>query len=235
MIRVENISKRYKGDLVLECINWEIEDDAFVILTGRSGGGKTTLLSIMGGLAKPDEGRVLIDGDDIWQLPEPELAVLRNRKLGFVFQFPSLIPTLSMLDNVLLPIAFSGVPPALQDRDRVRTLLEMVGLQDKEHLYPSQLSGGQQRRVAIARALVNSPSIILTDEPTGDLDERTEDEIMRLFKEISDQGTTVVMVTHALNYVKLSGATYTLKHGRLLPYEEDEVAPDVAASRRRIS
>lgn len=216
MIRVENISKRYKGDMVLDGINLVVEQGAFVILTGRSGGGKTTLLSIMGGLARPDEGRVLIDDIDIWQLPEPELAGLRNRKLGFVFQFPSLIPTLSVLDNVLLPIAFSGQSPSRDDRDHARTLLEMVGIYDKETHYPSQLSGGQQRRAAIARALVNRPAIILTDEPTGDLDEKTEAEIMHLFRRISDQGATVVMVTHALNYVKLSGATYTLKQGRLL-------------------
>lgn len=224
MIRVENISKHYKGDLVLDGIDWTIEDGAFVILTGRSGGGKTTLLSIIGSLTRPDAGRVLIDDVDVRALSEADLAAFRNRKLGFVFQFPSLIPTLNVLDNVLLPIAFSNRSPMREDKDYAEALLEMVGIIDREKYYPAQLSGGQQRRVAIARALINRPSVMLTDEPTGDLDEKTEAEIMRLFREINRQGSTVVMVTHALNYVKF-GETFTLKKGRLLPYEETEVAP----------
>ncbi|MDR1241198.1 MAG: ABC transporter ATP-binding protein [Deltaproteobacteria bacterium] len=223
MIRVETLSKQYKGVDVLNRINWRVEDGAFVIVTGRSGGGKTTLLSIVGGLTRPGEGKVFIDDADIWQLPEPELATLRNRKLGFVFQFPSLIPTLHVLDNVLLPIAFSGRNPNVEDREFAGSLLEMVGVTGKDDYSPSQLSGGQQRRVAIARAMINRPSIMLADEPTGDLDEKTEEEIMRLFQRINGQGTTVIMVTHALGYVK-SGLAYTLKNSRLMPYEESEVA-----------
>lgn len=222
MIRVENLTKRYKGDLVLDDIEWEIQDGELAILTGRSGGGKTTLLSIMGGLTRPDEGRVLIDGTDIWQLPEPDLAALRNRKLGFVFQFPSLIPTLTVLDNILLPIAFGDRSPNREDLAFANELLEMVGIADRKKHYPSQLSGGQQRRVAVARAMINRPSTVFTDEPTGDLDERTEAEIMHLFGEINRQGTTVVMVTHALAYIK-HDKTFTLKQGRLIPYEESEV------------
>jgi ABC-type lipoprotein export system ATPase subunit len=224
MLRVENLRKRYKGELVLNGIDWAVGDGDFEILTGRSGGGKTTLLSIMGGLTRPDEGRVFIDDIDIWALPESELAAVRNRKLGFVFQFQSLIPTLTVLDNVLLPIAFANRPPTKADRQQALSLLDMAGITDKEKHYPAQLSGGQQRRVALARAMINRPAIILTDEPTGDLDEKTEAEVMRLFRTFNRQGTTIVMVTHALSYVSF-GRTWTLKQGRLLPYEEAEVAP----------
>ncbi|MDR1489898.1 MAG: ABC transporter ATP-binding protein [Desulfovibrio sp.] len=214
MIRLENIGKRYQDLTVLDRINWRIEDGAFVLVTGRSGGGKTTLLSIVGGLTRPDEGRVFIDDVDIWRLSEPDLAALRNRKLGFVFQFPSLIPTLRVLDNVLLPIAFSGRTPTREDREYALSLLEMVGVTDKESAYPSQLSGGQQRRVAIARTMINRPSVILADEPTGDLDETTEAEIMSLFQRFNRQGVLIVMVTHALDYASF-GTPYLLKNRQL--------------------
>ena len=227
MIRVEALSKRYKGATVLDGIDWRIENGSFAILTGRSGGGKTTLLSAMGGLTKPEEGRVLIDDIDIWRLTEPELASLRNSKLGFVFQLPSLMPALNVLDNILLPIAFSGRSPNREDRDFALSLLDMVDVTGKENLYPSQLSGGQQRRTAIARAMINRPPILLADEPTGDLDERTEAEIMHLFQQINRQGVTIVMATHALDYVGF-GQAYTLKSGRLIPYEAAEVSPGAA-------
>jgi ABC-type lipoprotein export system ATPase subunit len=223
MFLVEALSKRYQGAAVLDGIDWRIGHGEFVILTGRSGGGKTTLLSVMGGLTKPDEGRVLLDDVELWKLTEPELASVRNSKLGFVFQFPSLLPALNMLDNTLLPIAFSGRSPNREDRDYAISLLEMVGIGGKEDQYPSQLSGGQQRRAAIARALIMRPSILLADEPTGDLDEKTEAEIMHVFQEINRQGTTLVMVTHALDYISF-GKAYTLKGGRLLPYDGAELS-----------
>ncbi|MDR2725846.1 MAG: ABC transporter ATP-binding protein [Candidatus Adiutrix sp.] len=226
MIRVEALSKLYKGAPVLDGIDWHIENGGFVILTGRSGCGKTTLLSALGGLTRPDEGRVFIDGVDIWDISEPELACLRNGKLGFVFQFPSLVSSLNVLDNILLPVALGGRNPDREDRDFAGSLLEMVGVTGKEDQYPSQLSGGQQRRVSIARAMINRPPVLLADEPTGDLDERSEDEIMHLFQTVNRQGTTVVMVTHALNYAGF-GTAYTLKDGRLRLYEK--AAPEVAA------
>ena len=228
MFQVVALSKRYKSMTVLDGIDWRIERGEFAILTGRSGGGKTTLLSVMGGLTKPDKGCVFFDNIDIWKLSEPELAAVRNSKLGFVFQFPSLLPALNVLDNLLLPIAFSGRSPNREDRDYAFSLLDMVGIHGKETEYPSQLSGGQQRRTAIARAMINRPAVLLADEPTGDLDEKTEAEIMRLFQRINQQGTTIVMVTHALDYVRF-GKTYTLKGGRLIPYEEAEVSPEGTA------
>lgn len=218
MIRLEALGKRYKSVEVLNRITLTVDAGEFVVITGRSGGGKTTLLSIAGALTKPDEGAVYIEGIDILRLPESELAALRNRKIGFVFQFPSLIAALTVLDNVLLPVAFSDRSPNRTDRDFAESLLEQVGITGKNALYPSQLSGGQQRRVAIARAMMNRPSIILADEPTGDLDETTEAEIMNLFQEINRRGTTVVMVTHAVDYAEL-GKAYVLKNGSLFPYE----------------
>ncbi|MDR1685317.1 MAG: ABC transporter ATP-binding protein [Desulfovibrio sp.] len=228
MIRLEALGKRYKNVEVLNRVSLTVDDGAFVIITGRSGGGKTTLLSIAGALTRPDEGSVCIDEVDILQLPEPELAALRNRKIGFVFQFPSLIAPLTVLDNVLLPVAFSDRNPNHADRDFAESLLEQVGITGKNALYPSQLSGGQQRRVAIARAMMNRPSIILADEPTGDLDETTEAEIMNLFQGINHRGTTVVMVTHALDYAGL-GRAYVLKNGGLLPYAGSALAPEASA------
>jgi len=228
MLQVEALSKRYKGMTVLDGIDWHIGHGEFVILTGRSGGGKTTLLSAMGGLTRPDEGRVLINDVDIWKLAEPDLAFVRNSKLGFVFQFSSLLPALNVLDNILLPIAFSGRSPNRKDRDYAVSLLEMVDVNGKEDQYPSQLSGGQQRRAAIARAMIMRPAILLADEPTGDLDEKTEAEIMHVFQRINQQGTTLVMVTHTLDYIGF-GRAYTLKGGRLSPYEETEVSPAGAA------
>ena len=219
MIRIEAIKKRYKDAAVLDGVDWLVENGSFAILTGRSGGGKTTLLSVMGGLTRPDEGRVLIEGVDIWTLSEPELALLRNNKLGFIFQFPSLMPALHVLDNLLLPIAFSGRSPNREDRDFALSLLDMVGMAGKEAMYPSQLSGGQQRRAAIARALIKRPPILLADEPTGDLDEKTEAEIMQLFQRINRQGTTIVLVTHALKYAGC-GTAYTLQDGRLILLKE---------------
>jgi len=230
MIRVESLRKCYKGTAVLDGIDWRVENGEFVILTGRSGGGKTTLLSVMGGLTKPDEGRVLIDDIDIWKISEPDLASLRNRKLGFVFQLPSLMPALTVLDNIFLPIALSGRSPNREDRERARSLLEMVGVTGKEEQYPAQLSGGQQRRTAIARAMINRPPILLADEPTGDLDEKSEDEIMLLFQMINQQGTTVVMVTHALKYIGF-GKAYTLKEGRLNPFEEPQAPPETTTGK----
>jgi ABC-type lipoprotein export system ATPase subunit len=232
MIRVEALSKRYKGATVLDGVEWRIDAGDFAILTGRSGGGKTTLLSVIGGLTRPDAGRALINDVDIWRLSEPELAKLRNSSLGFVFQFPSLMPALNVLDNILLPVALSGRDPDREDRAFALSLLEMVGMDGKEGQYPSQLSGGQQRRAAIARALIMRPAILLADEPTGDLDEKSEAEIMRLFRDINARGTTIVMVTHALDYAGF-GKTCTLKDGRVIPFDAADPAPENAAKEGR--
>ncbi|MFZ5775437.1 MAG: ABC transporter ATP-binding protein [Thermodesulfobacteriota bacterium] len=166
----------------------------FVVILGHSGSGKTTLLSMIGGLTLPDQGEVLVDGVNIASLPDHALASMRNQKIGFIFQFASLIPTLTVMENILLPLSFGGIPAG--SRERATEILARVGLADKANAFPSQLSGGQQRRIAIARAFINQPDIILADEPTGDLDEETEKDILALFRGFNQQGTTFLVVTH---------------------------------------
>ena len=188
-----------------------MSDGEFVAVVGHSGSGKTTLVSLMGGLTKPTSGKVLIGGTDIWTLDNVNLARLRSEKIGFCFQFSSLIPTLNCIDNVRLPASFAGGERG--GLERAMSLLETVGVADKAKAYPSELSGGQQRRVAIARSLVNEPRIILADEPTGDLDEQTEADIMKLFQGLNEQGVTIVMVTHSRKLASEAGRVLTMTAG----------------------
>jgi len=175
-------------------INLDIDRNDFVTILGHSGSGKTTLLSLIGGLAAPDSGKVLIDGKDVRNGNDKKISQMRNETIGFIFQFASLIPTLTAFENLLLPLSFSGRKE--DGLKKAAQLLHEVGLSEKRNCFPAELSGGQQRRVAIARAFMNDPQIILADEPTGDLDEETEFEIMKLFYERHQQGTTFVIVTH---------------------------------------
>lgn len=199
VISLKDLSKTYKVGpstvRAVESLSLEIPRGQMVSIVGHSGSGKTTLLSLIGGLTKPSSGRVLLDGVNIWTLSDKELSILRNRKIGFAFQFASLIPTLSSLDNVRLPATFSGAHGG--DEHRAAELLELVGLADRSHSYPAMLSGGEQRRVALARTLMNQPEIILADEPTGDLDEETEADILETFRKINAEGVTIVIVTHS--------------------------------------
>jgi len=200
MIEVRNISKTYQagGQSVhaVNSANLHIEKGEFLSIVGHSGSGKTTLLSLMGGLTRPDSGTVVIDGVDLWRIDDNELSGFRNRKINFIYQFASLIPTLTSLENVMLPSAFGNWSGNTEER--ARELLGLVGLSDKLNSYPSELSGGQQRRVAIARAFINEPEVLLADEPTGDLDEDTEGEIFDLFKRFNEEkGLTFVLVTHS--------------------------------------
>ncbi len=202
IIEIQNASKTYtsKNTQVhaVQDVSMSIDRGEFVVITGRSGSGKTTLLNLVAGLATPTSGRILLDGAEVWQLPDREQSRLRNRRLGFVFQFPSLMPSLTSLENVMLPTMF-GDPAAREGaRDRAVQLLTDVGLSDKLNAYPRQLSGGQQQRVVIARSLMNQPDLLLADEPTSDLDELTEQEIMGIFRDIHQRtGITVLLVTHA--------------------------------------
>ena len=180
-------------------ISLSINKGAFLSIVGHSGSGKTTLVSIVGGILKPTSGKVLLDGVDICTLDDNRLSEYRAQRIGFMFQFASLLPILTAQENVLLPGIFNPTPKRATNEKVAQDLLEMVGIGDKKDAYPAQLSGGQQRRVAIARALLNSPDIILADEPTGDLDEETEAEIMDLFEEINQQqGVTIILITHNL-------------------------------------
>jgi len=196
-IRLQSVSKFYKqGNLTvtaLDDVNLEIRAGDFLVITGRSGAGKTTLLSVIGGLTLPTQGSVTFNGTDLTRLDDVALSALRARQIGFVFQFASMLPTLTAQENVSVPLLFAngtGAP------NHVPELLRLVGLENRAHHYASQLSGGQQRRVAIARALINQPAVLLADEPTGDLDTDTEKEILELFRTFNQQGMTIILVTH---------------------------------------
>ncbi len=195
-------------------VNLDVDVAEFMVITGRSGSGKTTLLSLMGGLTRPTSGRVLFEGLDIWKLDDERLSHLRRLKIGFIFQFASLIPTLSVRDNLKLPTIFYN---AKFDTDkRSEHILEMVGLTSKINSYPSQLSGGEQRRVALARSLMNNPKVLLADEPTGDLDEKTEADIMEDLFHLNKKGVTIIMVTHNTELIKYSTRNITMSNGKIL-------------------
>ncbi|GAB4407796.1 MAG: hypothetical protein OHK0032_03190 [Thermodesulfovibrionales bacterium] len=221
MIEVRDVTKRYMAGgqdiLAVDNVSFRCEKGEYVSIIGHSGSGKTTLLSLIGGLTRPDDGDIMIDGMSILSLDDDRLSGFRNRKLNFVFQFSSLIPTLTALENVMLPVVFS---PEQRNGEGVREeairLLDAMGLRDKIDSYPSELSGGQQRRVAIARAFINNPDIILADEPTGDLDEETEAEVIRFFKRLNEEkGITFIVVTHSTTIANEAKRVLRMHNGRL--------------------
>jgi putative ABC transport system ATP-binding protein/lipoprotein-releasing system ATP-binding protein len=207
VIVLKEVKKTYlprKGQPVeaVRGVSLHIERGEFLVLTGRSGSGKTTLLNLIAGLTPPTSGQVFLEAVDLWSLSDHEQSALRNQKIGFIFQFPSLMPALTAHENVCLPMIFNQNHASGDATQRAATLLEMVGLAEKLKSYPSQLSAGQQQRVVIARALFNQPQLLLADEPTSDLDEQTELEIMELFKEIHrSTAVTIVLVTHTSQLV----------------------------------
>jgi ABC-type lipoprotein export system ATPase subunit len=220
LVSCQKLQKKYMVDkqpvLAADTINLDIARSDFLTILGHSGSGKTTLLSLIGGLTTPDSGKILIDGKDVWSGGDTEISQVRNQTIGFIFQFASLIPTLTAYENLLLPLSFvTGKPTGRQQAEQ---LLEEVGLIDKRNCFPAELSGGQQRRIAIARAFMNNPQLILADEPTGDLDEETEADIMQLFYRRHEQGTTFVIVTHNSQLAKghKSLRVLQMKNGQLM-------------------
>jgi putative ABC transport system ATP-binding protein len=199
VIRIEDLYKSYQTSAgafpALKAVTLDIAAGEFVAIMGPSGSGKSTFMNILGCLDKPSAGRYLLDGGDIENMGKDELALLRNRTIGFVFQGYNLLQRMSLLDNVALPLIYCGEEHRERDQ-RAQELLAKVGLADKAASLPSQISGGQQQRVAIARALINRPRLILADEPTGNLDSHTSEEIMKLFEELNREGITIVLVTH---------------------------------------
>ena len=217
-IALEDVSRLYvMGDAVvraLDHISLSIEERTFTAIIGPSGSGKSTLMALIGCLDVPTSGRILIDGEDTSGMTEEELAYLRNRKIGFVFQHFSLLPKLSALDNAALPLLYAGVPMR-ERKERAAAMLERVGLGDRMHHRPSELSGGQKQRVAIARALINDPAILLADEPTGALDSVTGHEVMDLFHALHEEDRTIVFVTHDQGLASECGSMIRIKDGRV--------------------
>ena len=206
----------------LKGVSFTIDAGEFVTIMGSSGSGKTTMLNILGCLDKPTEGKYLLDGVDVKSLSRDELAKLRNRKIGFVFQSYNLLARTSALENVELPLLYNSDVPAKERKEKGTKALESVGLGDRLDHVPNQLSGGQQQRVAIARALVNEPVMILADEATGNLDTRTSYGIMALFQELNAKGKTIVFVTHEPDIATFSSRTITLKDGRVVKDVKNE-------------
>ena len=239
-IHLENIYRTYDlGEVqvhALRGVSLEVHAGEFVAIMGASGSGKTTLMNILGCLDRPTKGRYILDGTDVSSLSNVELARIRNHKIGFVFQQFNLLARTTALENVELPTVYAGI--SLQEREkRAKEALERVSLADRSGHFPSQLSGGQQQRVAIARALVNSPAILLADEPTGNLDSRTSVEIMDILQRLNDeQGLTVVLVTHEQDisqYAKrvIEFRDGRIRHDRIVPkrFLASEVLPTLSA------
>ncbi|MFN3927846.1 MAG: ABC transporter ATP-binding protein [Pseudanabaenaceae cyanobacterium] len=219
VIRLEDICKYYGAGetqvTALDHINLTIQAGEYCSIMGASGSGKTTCMNIIGCLDRPSGGRYFLDGQDVSQLDDDRLAEIRNRKLGFVFQSYHLLPQLTALENVMLPMAYANIPPR-QRRERAEAVLTRVGMGHRLHNRPNQLSGGQQQRVAIARALANNPVIILADEPTGALDSRTAAEVMELFGELNQSGITIVVVTHSAEVAHHAQRICLFRDGKIL-------------------
>ncbi len=222
LMTLRHISKIYTtGEVAvhaLDDVNIEIQQGEFVAIIGQSGSGKTTLLDILGCLSHPTNGEYWLHGAHINKLPDSELTTIRNQQIGFIFQTFHLLPRKSALENVQLPLMYAGATRTKQ-QDRAREVLTMVGLQDRLTHHSNQLSGGQQQRVAIARALANKPALLLADEPTGNLDSQSGNEILSIFEELHHQGQTIVMITHDPLIARHADRCITLLDGRVLTDE----------------
>jgi putative ABC transport system ATP-binding protein len=218
LVELRNVSKIYHlgGEEIraLDDVSCDINEGEFISIIGPSGSGKSTLMHILGCLDSPTQGTIKLDGTMIHDASPRELATIRNRKIGFVFQFFNLLPKLNVLQNVELPMIYSGVG-AKERRDRAMDALKMVDLANRSKHRPSQLSGGQQQRVAIARALVNSPKIVFADEPTGNLDSNTGEAILNLFRSLSSQGRTIMLVTHDPEIAAVTPRRIEIRDGKI--------------------
>ena len=219
MISAIDITKTYNGKdgtiTALGSVSFKVKKGDFIAVIGRSGTGKSTLLGVTGGLLKPSSGEVFLDGQSVWDLDEQSRAQVRAQKIGFVFQNASVISSLTVLENVVLPQTFLP-KPTTANMSQAMNLIESVGLGNRAHAYPDQLSGGEKRRVAIASALMNDPALLLADEPTGDLDSETESEIMSLFSNLWQSGTTIIMVTHNRQLANYANRIFKMDNGLII-------------------
>lgn len=219
MISVKNLKKTYflGGEEVhaLDDVSLLIKEHEFVAIIGQSGSGKSTFMNMLGCLDRPDSGEITLDGTDILKCKEKELSVIRNKKIGFIFQQFHLLPKLSALENVELPLIYQGMPTKKR-REKAVKALKAVGLEKRMNHKPNQLSGGQQQRVAIARALVGEPSLILADEPTGNLDSRSGKEIMMLLHNLHEEGNTIVLITHDNNVAMEAPRQVQISDGKII-------------------
>jgi putative ABC transport system ATP-binding protein len=218
IIETHNLSKIYKTELLetvaLAGVSFQINKGEFVAIMGPSGSGKSTLMHILGALDKPTSGKYILDGENVENLSDDELADIRNRKIGFVFQAYNLLARTSALKNVMLPMAYGGVPK--ENREEIaKRFLKMVGLEDRMNHNSNQLSGGQQQRVAIARSLVMNPAIILADEPTGNIASAQAEEIMAIFQRLNEEGHTIIMITHEPDIAEHAKRIIHLKDGKI--------------------
>jgi putative ABC transport system ATP-binding protein len=222
-IQVSDVVKTYPlsaGEVIaIDQLSLDIADGEFVAVVGRSGSGKTTLLNLLAGIDRPTSGTVHVGGADLGSLSESGLAAWRGQHVGLVFQFFQLLPTLTVVENVMLPMDFAKTIPVGERRDRAQHLLERVGVGDQADKLPATLSGGQQQRAAIARALANDPPILLADEPTGNLDSVTADAVLELFAGLHTDGQTIVVVTHERDIRSIAGRQVTLQDGRVVSDE----------------
>ncbi|MDO4307905.1 MAG: ABC transporter ATP-binding protein [Eubacteriales bacterium] len=217
ILETENLKKYYDvGEIqvkALDGITLSVKKGEFLAIVGTSGSGKSTLLHMLGGLDIPTSGRVVVDGKDISKMAKDELTIFRRRKIGFVFQNYNLLPLMNVYENIVLPIKLDGIQP---DGQYVEQIIEMLGLKEKKYAMPNQLSGGQQQRVALARALATKPAIILADEPTGNLDSRTSQDVLGLMKTTGQRfGQTIVMITHNDEIAQMAGRIIRLEDGKL--------------------
>ena len=231
LVRTVGLSKRYSsGETVIAAVcnvSLSIAIGEFVAIRGRSGSGKSTLMNLLGLLDRPDSGEYALKGRDVAQLSEDARATIRSREIGFVFQLPLLLPRATALENVELPLVYASVP-RLRRRRTAMDALARVGLADRSHHWPNQLSGGEQQRVVIARAMVNDPAVILADEPTGSLDSSTSEEILSLFDDLHRDGRTLIVVTHATEVAGRAQRRITLHDGRII--DDDGAAFERAPS-----
>lgn len=221
MVEIRNLKKYYgKGENLVKAVdhtNLTIERGKFTAIVGRSGSGKSTMLHLMGGLDRPDKGRVFIDGEDIFKLKDEQLAVFRRKKIGFIFQDYNLLPSLNVWENIVLPL---GLDNKKVDHNYVMEIIKTISIEDKLKNLPNALSGGQKQRVAIARALASQPLIILADEPTGNLDSRTELEVIALLKTcVTKYGQTLVMITHDETIAQMADEIIVIEDGKVVTAE----------------